>query len=394
MELKDNINNSNLCIITDCVHFSINGKIGSNNAILIKQFNELFKYFNRVTICCPLSKQESSNRVEFYQNKKVKFFFVKTLGGPKIIDKFQLLVNIPNILLKIHKASKNSNYIYQRFPNNINIPGFFYTLFSSKDYLLVTWENGMAIEVHYHIFSKSLLKYIYKGPVFIYNFSDNKKLIETFSPSFSINDWKLKHEKIKIKIFESQKWKKSHEIVFLNVGRVDENKNQIESIKIIKKLKESGYSPLLYIIGDLISPSSIIEYINQEKLQKNVLIIGRVSFDHLQTYYEKAKFILQTPLYEGYGKVPIEGMVSGCIPLIKDVGVSKKIIEKSRTGILLSNDLAMNVDKIISLLNDSKTNRKMILNGRSYSKKLTIELWAKSIHTSIKNYYENENHKA
>ena len=150
----------------------------------------------------------------------------------------------------------------------------------------------------------------------------------------------------------------------------------------------------MYIIGDLISPSSIIEYINQEKLQKNVLIIGRVSFDHLQTYYEKAKFILQTPLYEGYGKVPIEGMVNGCIPLIKDVGVSKKIIEKSRTGILLSNDLAMNVDKIISLLNDSKTNRKMILNGRSYSKKLTIELWAKSIHTSIKNYYENENHKA
>ena len=200
MELKDNINNSNLCIITDCVHFSINGKIGSNNAILIKQFNELFKYFNRVTICCPLSKQESSNRVEFYQNKKVKFFFVKTLGGPKIIDKFQLLVNIPNILLKIHKASKNSNYIYQRFPNNINIPGFFYTLFSSKRLFasyLGEWDGNRG-SLSY-LFQKSLLKYIYKGPVFIYNFSDNKKLIETFSPSFSINDWKLKHEKIKIK---------------------------------------------------------------------------------------------------------------------------------------------------------------------------------------------------
>ena len=59
MELKkNNLNNSNLCVITDCIHFSINGKVGSDNAILVYQFNELFKYFNEVTICCPLSKKK------------------------------------------------------------------------------------------------------------------------------------------------------------------------------------------------------------------------------------------------------------------------------------------------------------------------------------------------
>ena len=181
-------------------------------------------------------------------------------------------------------------------------------------------------------------------------------------------DWKSKCENTMLKIFESQKWKKSNKIIFLNVGRVDENKNQIESLKIINKLKKNGYSPLLYIIGDLISPTPIREYIIKENLQKNVIMIGQISFDHLQNYYEKAKFILQTPLYEGYGKVPIEGMVNGCIPLISNVGVSKKIIEKSKTGILLSNNLSTNVDKIITLLNDPKRIRKMILNGRNYSK--------------------------
>ena len=85
----------------------------------------------------------------------------------------------------------------------------------------------------------------------------------------------------------------------------------------------------MFIIGDIEPNFNLNHYVKENKLNKNVILLGRISFGDLQYYFNKTKFILQTPLYEGYGKVPIEGMVSGCVPLITKVGVSETIIRQS-----------------------------------------------------------------
>ena len=83
-------NQSNLCIITDCVHYSNNNKIGNKNNILIKQFDELFKYFEKISICCPLIKENNHLGIEYYKNENIDFYFLPVLGGNTILDKIIL----------------------------------------------------------------------------------------------------------------------------------------------------------------------------------------------------------------------------------------------------------------------------------------------------------------
>ena len=84
-------------------------------------------------------------------------------------------------------------------------------------------------------------------------------------------------------------------------------------------------------------------------------------------------------------------MVSGCVPLITKVGVSETIIRQSNSGILLKEDDNYNVSKIIALLNDIKKLNVMVINGRNYSKKLTIESWANDLQSQLKDFYKIEN---
>ena len=194
MELNNNtFKKNNLCVVTDCIHFSSNGRIGSNNTILIRQLDELFKYFNKITICCPFSNDDINNDIQFYEKTNIKFFFLKKLGGNSIQNKIELLLNIPKIIYQIHNASIDADFIYQRFPNNINLPGFFYTLFSNKKLFasyLGEWDGNKGSITY--LIQKYLLRYFYKGPVFIYDFSNKKKFITTYSPSFYEVDWEEK----------------------------------------------------------------------------------------------------------------------------------------------------------------------------------------------------------
>lgn len=382
-----NLKNYNLCVVTDCLHYSKNGEIGSNNAILIKQFNELFKYFNDITICCPISNHNNLGGLEYYKNKKIRFFFLPNLGGPKLIDKIRLLLNIPKIIYTIYNASKDSNLIYQRFPNNINIPGFFYTIISNKRLFasyLGEWD-GKGGSLTY-LLQKYLLYYFYPGPVFIYGSSKGNNFFSTYSPSFSFDEWQ-KEKKIIIEKSKNINLRKFDNMIFLNVGRVEKNKNQIQSAQIIHKLKKSGYNPILYIIGESSSSQILDDFINDKDLHENIKIIGSLPFIELQNYYRKADFIIQTPLFEGYGKVPIEGMMHGCIPLITNVGISEQIIANSGSGMVLSRNNDDNVKKVISLIKNQKKIKKMLINGRDFSKKHLIEFWAKDILFTLKKYY-------
>jgi glycosyltransferase involved in cell wall biosynthesis len=65
-------------------------------------------------------------------------------------------------------------------------------------------------------------------------------------------------------------------------------------------------------------------FVSENNLQEDVLFLGNIKQEQLREYYRKADLIIQAPIHEGFGKVPIEGFFHGVVPVLSDVNLSKK----------------------------------------------------------------------
>jgi len=91
------------------------------------------------------------------------------------------------------------------------------------------------------------------------------------------------------------------------VGRLDSNKNQIEQIKILKKLSQQGLNNIkLYLIGDGPERKKIEKYIQDQDIS-NVIITGYVS--NPLPYLIRADLCISTSLVESYSMALLESLI-------------------------------------------------------------------------------------
>ena len=62
-----------LAIISDCIHYkSADGSVGTENHILLRQFETLSAHFSSTLIVCPFGMLDSKKVVSWY-NQKIQF---------------------------------------------------------------------------------------------------------------------------------------------------------------------------------------------------------------------------------------------------------------------------------------------------------------------------------
>ncbi len=87
-----------------------------------------------------------------------------------------------------------------------------------------------------------------------------------------------------------------------------------------------------------------------ENISDNVIFLGKLSVEELQTYYKKARFNFQLAVFEGFGLALCEGMLSQCIPIGSSVNAIPHII--GDTGYILEfkdiDQLQLIIDKALS----------------------------------------------
>ncbi|MCZ2222885.1 MAG: hypothetical protein LC122_04565 [Chitinophagales bacterium] len=115
-----------LAIYSDCVHVKTNsGKVGTDVHIFVRQMEMLSKYFSEVHIFCPFTNYKENDIVTTYTQKHIYFHSLKKLGGNSLKDKLKIFFYLTSWFKAYKQGNKLSDIIYQRFPNNIYIPGFF-----------------------------------------------------------------------------------------------------------------------------------------------------------------------------------------------------------------------------------------------------------------------------
>lgn len=142
------------------------------------------------------------------------------------------------------------------------------------------------------------------------------------------------------------------ENLIICVARLSEApKNVRDFILVWQQLYK--YNPMwkAVIVGD--GPDrGLLESFAKKKGVRNLSFVGRV--ENVGNYYQRAKFVCLTSIYEGWGMVLTEGMSYGCVPCVYgSYGAAFDIVDDGVNGIISTpfrpKEMA---DRIQTLIND------------------------------------------
>lgn len=384
-----------LGIVSDNIHFVLpTGEVATENHILLRQLDALANYFDEVIICSPFVQFNEKKSYSTYTNPKFSFIQLPNRGGSGFKEKVKLLLTIPKWLKAFRQVDKQTDIVYQRFPNNLNIPGFFYFYFKQKKVFATytgAWKNESNQSLTYK-FQKWLLKSFFRGPVFVYTPEKkiSKNIFGGFSPSYTLQEWNDETEQVNNRInFLNNNQLSS--IKMITVGTLNENKNQIYILKTCLLLKQAAIPFHLYIVGEGKLKDDYAKFIKENNLINNVTITGGLTYTALHKLYRENDFVVQATLSEGFGKVPIEGFFHGLIPLLHQSTMAPYFINNQERGFMFD---AFEAESLFKLINTiyytipAKLLSNKIEAGRIFVQTQTLENWANEYYTTVKEYFD------
>ena len=155
------------------------------------------------------------------------------------------------------------------------------------------------------------------------------------------------------------KWNLKGKFVVIQSGMMTEQKNQIESVKAIGKIKDRIPNILLILAGtsDEIYKKKIEDYIAKNKLEKYVLFTGNLNREDLRDLY-KASDVGAFPVgKQGGWLAPFEMLCSGNPIIVSEELGAASIVKKNNLGIV-TKDYANALIEIYKNWKDFKTQAK------------------------------------
>ena len=121
---------------------------------------------------------------------------------------------------------------------------------------------------------------------------------------------------------------KDNSIIY--VGNIKKHKGLSYLLEAFEICKKNGLDCKLVIVGNadnFRSGDSEIAQRLSNSSEKDINFTGRISDSELQTYYQKARLLVQPSLYEGFGMPPMEALYLGTNVVMSDIPVFKEIYE-------------------------------------------------------------------
>lgn len=156
------------------------------------------------------------------------------------------------------------------------------------------------------------------------------------------------------------------EYTLINVGNLNEAKNQITLLKAFKGISNNNLR--LLILGEGPQREALEQYIDRNDLQDKVQLIG--STPDVSKYLHQADLFISTSIDESFGLAIVEAMLSGVPVIASKVGGVVEVINENGTGIFYMNpfDEIELSQKIEKLINDPELSNQLSLNALSIAK--------------------------
>ena len=128
------------------------------------------------------------------------------------------------------------------------------------------------------------------------------------------------------------------ENIFLSIGRIQEQKRQLETIKFLNNFKKIDSNFLCYFIGGPSGKSGddylaeLEESVKEFNLESHVEFLGNLPQTKIKDIMNKSKLLIHTSQYETFGLVAIEANSMGVPILSINTGSLIEIIENNNNG--------------------------------------------------------------
>lgn len=149
------------------------------------------------------------------------------------------------------------------------------------------------------------------------------------------------------------------ENIFLSIGRIQEQKRQMETLNFLNNFKKIDNNFVCYFIGGP-SGKSGEEYLSKLKdsvkelnLKSNVEFLGNLPHSKIKELMNKSKLLIHTSQYETFGLVAIEANSMGIPILSINTGSLIEIIENNKNGYFTEELIDADVNNFVkNILND------------------------------------------
>lgn len=276
------------------------------------------------------------------------------------ISKNKIIKKIQSIIIKIKYIFKNKKKYNKSilFSINSNI-GNYIVRKSSNNSQVFIYEKIKLLDLEYREYF--IKKNIYEFQNIVFKTYEEEyvflKYFPTLSKKTSVINLLINNEEIeklsKEKITE--KIKKTY-INILLIEELNEEKNKtLEKIKLIQSLINDFPKLNLYIIGEGIDKYAYETYIEDNKLEKNIFLIGKKK--NVYPYIEKCKYIFL------FTKEQIEKYLYASLTLNTQV-ISKcsytdnKIKLGETFGYIISSNINKQKDELLLIFNSNKKHTK------------------------------------
>lgn len=138
------------------------------------------------------------------------------------------------------------------------------------------------------------------------------------------------------------------EFNILVAGSISPGKGQLLVLKSLINILNKHKDINIYFAGSNINEeyySAIEEYIKNNNLNEQVKYLGLV--ENMNKLRDKMHVGIVASEREGFGRVTIEGMLSGLIMIGRDSGGTSELIEDGKTGFLVSKNFTDLEDKLL-----------------------------------------------
>ncbi len=353
--------------------FSIVGKNdGGGMSVYVQQISKHLSENNSVTVV-------TGEKADSFTDKNLKFISLDIFEPElNVEDKEIYLQEFKNKLEDsldlysfdvIHAHYWLSGLVAREISNELNIP-FIFTSHSLGIFL--DGYNKERVDCEKMVMTSTNLvtaSSIFETMLIADSYKIDENKIEKITPGVD--------RRIFIPDFSVEK-----ENIILSIGRVQEQKGQLQTIEFLDNFKKIQNDFKCYFVG---GPSGKHgnEYLHELKqsikdfnLHKHVEFLGDLPQTEIINLFKKAKLLIHTSKFETFGLVAIEANTMGVPVLTTNNGSLMEIIENNKNGYLSDNLIDANVSNFVnSLFNDVTKYEEIHLSCIEKSKKYD---WAKT----------------
>jgi len=302
----------------------------------------------------------------YFVNPKIKRIKIKE--NLRNLDFFSRVVNTIKLLIKfkkiLDKEKPDTNISFLTFSNLINVLS---TRFHKKITCIISERINPKLIKKNNIYN--ILSFIF------YRYADflvvQSNIIKKTLHRYNKNQ-KIIYNHVR---FIGENKTKNKKYNFINISRLDDQKNIIFLIKSFNKVLQQNKYFKLYIIGDGILRKKIKNYLVKLKLEKNIVLLGLKK--NVNIFLKSSQFYIHTAKTEGMSNALLEAM-SAKVPciILQHKSQHEFFINKKNCFIIKSQNEHIFANEILKI---TKMKKKKINNVINLAKESVDKLNIKKI---------------